>query len=196
MARCRSEHTVMAHPKGHGKRIIEAPGYHIRPKYDLKGLRQRRTDHGGKHLHADLPLTSMIDMFSILIIFLLLNFSSTGEIFFISKSIRIPEAKNSRQIESKALISIMNDHVTFDSQKVGDNPLHMTENDMQLPKLKQMLQQVRIMEQAIHPDKIFKGEVNIQADENQNLIYIKRVMNTLISEGWTGINFVVTTTGD
>ena len=66
---------------------IVKPGYHIRPQYDLYGLRRRRTDDSKGHIASELPLTSMIDMFSILVIYLLMNFSVTGEIFFSNKKL-------------------------------------------------------------------------------------------------------------
>ena len=47
------------------------------------------------------------------------------------------------------------------------------------------------MEEAIYPDRDFAGRVNLQADENTAVVYIKRVMNTLIESGWTNINFAV-----
>jgi hypothetical protein len=34
-------------------------------------------------------------------------------------------------------------------------------------------------------------QIKIQADEKVPLSHIKKVMNALISEGWTGINFAV-----
>ena len=36
-----------------------------------------------------------------------------------------------------------------------------------------------------------KTQINIQADQGTPILYIKRVMNILISEGFTGINFAV-----
>ena len=45
------------------------------------------------------------------------------------------------------------------------------------------------MEETIHPNEPFKGNVNIQADESTPLVYIKRVMQVCVLEGWTGIRF-------
>lgn len=174
--------------KGSFHRIVSPPGYHIKPKYDLHGLRKRMTAKAKKDEGA-LPLTSMIDMFSILVIFLLMNFSSTGEIFFISKNMTLPGTKHSHAMESKPLLSITEDRVIFDAKEVGENPIHLEESDQELPRLRSALQQVKAFEQSVRPNQEFKGEVNIQADEKTPIIYIKRVMNTLIAEGWTGIHF-------
>lgn len=179
----------MAEIKGSLRRTILSPGYHISPEYDLPGLRLRMYGSQKKDTNVVLPLTSMIDMFSTLVIVLLLNFSATGEVFFVSKDMTLPEAENAQPLEGLPLISISSEGVSLDAEKVGDNPLHIEESDQNLPKLKSALQKIRILEETTHPDKPFVGKVNIQADEGTAVIYIKRVMNTLISEGWTQINF-------
>ncbi len=180
----------MAFVKGSVARIIKAPGYHIRPQYDLHKLREKLWGHK-KEGEPSLPLTAMIDMFSVLIIFLIMNFSATGEIFFISKDVKLPTANHGTPLESLPLISVTKDAVIFEAEKTGDNPVYLEEKDENLPRLRLKLQQMRILDQTIHPDRPFKGEVNVQADVNTPIIYVKRVMNTLISEGWTGINFAV-----
>lgn len=178
--------------KGHMHRVIRAPGYHIHSKYDLKGLRERMHSNKSKPSDPNLPLTPMIDMMSILIIYLLMNFSATGEIFFVSKNgLKLPDANHARALESAALISITQDKVYFDAEKMAENPVTLEVADENLPQLRTRLQQLRVMEETIHPGQPFKGLVNIQADQNTPLIYVKRVMNVLISEGWTGINFAV-----
>ncbi len=173
------------------RRIVNAPGYHIHPKYDLKALRKRLHGGHGKQQIGDLPLTSMIDMFSMLCIFLLMNFASTGEVFFISKNLKLPEASHSRPIESHPLITITPTSVTLDAEKVGDRNISMEEKSGDLEQLRRALARIKALQEQAHPDKPFKGNVNIQADENTPIVHIKRVMNSLISEGWTGINFAV-----
>ncbi|PIU01316.1 MAG: hypothetical protein COT74_02100 [Bdellovibrionales bacterium CG10_big_fil_rev_8_21_14_0_10_45_34] len=178
--------------KGSYPRIIETPANHIRPKYDLKYLRKRLK--GGKRGHAEeeLPLVSMIDMFSLLIIFLLMNFSSSGDIFFIDQNLKLPNAVFARELKSAPLISITKDRIIFDAQDAGENGnVHVEDHTNDLPRLRKMLQQMRLMEQTLRPNAPFKGQVNVQADERTPVVHLKRVMTALIEEGWTGINFAV-----
>lgn len=181
----------MAQVKGSAQRKIRTPGYHIQPKYDLPGLRQRKQDGAKRSFDSVLPLTSMVDMFSMLVIFLILNYSTTGEAFFISHDMKLPKAINGRPLESLPLISITDQEVIFESEKVGKNPLHLERKDNNLPLLRKMLRKARALEESIHPGERFKGAVNIQADQGLAIVYVKRVMNTLISEGWTEIHFAV-----
>ena len=172
-------------------KTIEKPGYHLHPKWDLHGLRKRRTGGGKSGINADLPLVSMIDMFSILVIYLLMNFSATGEIFFIQKNLKLPEAKHAHQIESAPLITVTVSGITLEAEQVGENPVELRESDQNLPRLAAALRQMKQLDEATKPGQPFKGQINIQADEATPLVYIKRVMQTCILEGWTGINFAV-----
>jgi biopolymer transport protein ExbD len=177
-------------------KVIVKPGYHLKPKYDLAKTRQHVKGEAKKSPIAELPLVSMIDMFTILIIFLLMNFSATGEVFFMQKDLKLPEAKHGKELKSAPLISIVGNSVVLEAEKVGENPMTVTENDQNLPRLASALKQMRIIEETIHPGQPFKGSVNIQADEKTPLVYIKRVMQTCIAEGWTNINFAVNGVGD
>jgi biopolymer transport protein ExbD len=175
-----------------GKNTVGKPGFHLRPKYDLKALRKRRNQGGGNKISAgDLPLVSMIDMFSILVIYLLMNFSATGEVFFIQKDLKLPEAVHARPLESAPLITVNAGGVTLETEQVGDNPVIVQESNQELPKLAAALREIRKLEEATKPGQPFHGKVNIQADEATPLIYIKRVMQTCMGEGWTGIHFAV-----
>lgn len=174
------------------KRLVTTPGFHIHPKYDLHALRERL--HGGRsEPDFNLSLTAMIDMFSTLVVFLLLNFSATGEAYFVSKNVVIPEAVNARPLETRPLISIAKEGVSIDAVGlVGQNPGVMTPDDWEMPGLVAALRRIKgeqanLAQAGVEP----KAEVNIQADQNVSVIYIKRVMNVLISEGFTGINFAV-----
>ncbi len=179
----------MSKTKGSAHRLVKTPGYHIRSRYDLHGLRERKA--GGSHREYDieLPLTSMIDMFSILVIFLLINFSSTGDVFFVDKDMKLPLARHAHPMGNNPLLSITRDTVIFDAQPVADNPLHLEEVDQNMPKLRAILQRIKRTEQQVRPGQPFKGEINVQADEGTPVVYVKRALATLISEGWTGIHF-------
>ena len=63
----------------------------------------------GRHrriINADLLLTALIDAFSILVIFLLMSFSSTGEILFIGKDTELPKAKLGEILERNPVVKV------------------------------------------------------------------------------------------
>lgn len=179
--------------KGSSARLIEIPGYHIKPQYDLVHTRHlvdmRR--HKGKSFH--LNLAPMVDMFSVLVIYLIMNFSATGEVFFMSKDIVIPQASKGRPMESYPLVSIVREKVLFDAEdKGGGGGLYAEDIHVgSMPELRRMLEKIKKLEEEIGGPKNFKGQINIQADEKTSMNDVKKVMRVLIEEGWTGINFIV-----
>ncbi len=174
------------------KKLVIAPGYHIRPKYDLAGFRQKMDDGGGRDYDMVLPLTSMIDMFSMLVIFLLLTFSATGEAYFVNKNIKLPDALNARPLESLPLISVTRKYVSIDSEQIGTNPADFSMNNWNMEAFAASLRRLKALQNNFRVAGLKpKTQVNIQADKNTPVLYVKRVMNVLISEGFTGINFAV-----
>jgi biopolymer transport protein ExbD len=179
--------------KGYANRLITVPGYHIHPQFDLVHLRHLiETRHHRKKNFA-LMLAPMVDMFSILVIYLLMNFSSSGEIFFVSKDVVLPKAIKGSPLQSFPVISILKNEVMFDAEKVdAEANITISEpNDGKNPQMRDLLRRLKAVDAQIHPGQAFKGQINLQADLKTPVDDIKKVMRVLIEEGWTGINFVV-----
>ncbi|MCB0384842.1 MAG: biopolymer transporter ExbD [Bdellovibrionales bacterium] len=174
------------------KHLVVSPGYHIRPKYDMAGFRNKMEKGGERDYDMVLPLTSMIDMFSMLVIFLLLNFSATGEAYFVAKDIKLPEAENARPLESLPLITVTKQYVSIDSEQIGTNPADFSMNNWNMEAFSASLRRLKALQDNLRAAGLKpKTEVNIQADKGTPVLYVKRVMNVLITEGFTGINFAV-----
>lgn len=180
--------------KNSAERTVKVPGYHVTPKYDLPFLRARVQNNDERDFDVVLPLASMIDMYSVLVMFLLTNFSATGEAYFVDKHLKLPVAHHARTLESLPLISISKDKVSLDSEVVGINPVVVDLKDMEMPLLENELKKIQKKRDEIKSikakDDPMKNGINLQAGENTDVIYIKRVMNVLISNGFQNINFV------
>src|SRR5512140_3383614 len=74
--------------------------------------------HGKRGMFADLLITPLVDMFVIIVIFLLQNFSATGEILFMSKDISLPEAVNGKDIDRSPVVQISNDAVMLEGEQI------------------------------------------------------------------------------
>lgn len=134
----------------------------------------------------------MVDMFSILVIYLLMNFSSTGEVFFVGKDIKIPQVSKGVPMQSYPLVSVVGDKVMFDALDQNGRSVYVEEkNDGKSERLRVMLKQMKRMEEQIAGSQTFRGQINIQADESMEVEHVKRVMQILIDEGWSTINFIV-----
>src|SRR5437868_7520816 len=85
--------------------------------------------------YASLMLTSLVDMFTIIVIFLLMNFSANGEVLYMSKDIKLPEAFHGAQIERAPVISVSNDAVTFYGRQVANTADLMKGDILNVPEL-------------------------------------------------------------
>lgn len=179
--------------KGSAARLVKAPGYHIHPQYDMVHTRAVLTERREHKKTFTLSLAPMVDMFSILVIYLIMNFSTEGDAFFVSHDIVIPKAAHSTPLKSLPLLSIANGKVMFDAEKVpGEEPFEVEEiNDEKVPRLRETLKRLhRVAEQIGGPQEL-RNQVNIQADISTPMDDIKKVMRVLVDEGWTGTNFIV-----
>lgn len=179
--------------KGSSARLVTVPGYHLRPQYDLKHTRHLLEERKSKKRVFTLSLAPMVDMFSILVIYLLMNFSSSGEAFFISQDIVIPKATRGAPLRSLPLLSISKGKVVFAAENTnGSEPIIIEEtNDGQVPRLREMLRKMKALEDQIGGPMENRGQVNLQADQKTEVEEVKKVMRVLIDEGWSGLNFVV-----
>lgn len=147
---------------------------------------------GKKVGYASLMLTSLVDMFSIIVIFLLMNFSANGEILYMTKDIKLPSAQHGAQLERAPVISVSADAVTFDGKQI------VTTEDMQkgdvlnVPALEDVLREEKRRYEQIHandPEHPFRGLVNVQADRKIPFKVIKRLMFSCNQSGFGNISF-------
>lgn len=166
----------------------------MEPKYDLHFLRKKRGYHTKKSAVPELPLVSLIDMFTILVIFLLMNFSADGQSFFVPKGVTLPLASNGKPLQTAPLISLNSNEVILETEKVpGSSGININASitgDLQeiVAGLIRLKQEVSAKQKDGEP---FKGQINIQADEDLRLDLVKKVMKICVQNGWGSINFAV-----
>jgi len=150
--------------------------------------------HGKKGTFADLLITPLVDMFVIIVIFLLQNFSATGEILFMSKNISLPEATNGRDIDRAPVVQISNDSVMLEGEQIALVADLGRDEYWNIPALEEKLRDLKKRYEVIHqsdPSGGFKGDINIQAHKEVQFKTIKRVMYSCNQAGYLNINFAV-----
>ena len=65
-----------------------------------------------------LKLTSMIDMFTILLVFLLKSYSAEGQIVTLSKDLVLPESTSEKAPKVTSVISITNEWILVDGRPI------------------------------------------------------------------------------
>ena len=96
---------------------IKAPGSRFGSSVHMRGL--HIGGHGRrKALGFYLNLTPMIDMFTILVVFLLITFSASGEILMSSADIELPSTYSNHTLERVPTVAITADAIIFDGEPV------------------------------------------------------------------------------
>jgi biopolymer transport protein ExbD len=147
---------------------------------------------GKKSGYAGLTLTSLVDVMTIIVIFLLMNFSANGEVLYMSKDIKLPDAFHGAQLERAPVISVSGEAVTFDGRMLVQTADLEKGDVLNVPELEDALRDEKRRYEQIHandPDHPFRGLVNVQADRRIPFKVIKRVMFACNQSGFGNINF-------
>src|SRR4051812_13043001 len=165
--------------------LIKKPGPRLRKFIPLKFV----TGHGGgnRSVYAELNLTSMVDMLTILVVFLLQTFSASGELLTVSKNIVLPEATNFKDLERAEVIAVSKDSVTLAGEPVANAEELNRENtvDWKITELHDKLVQLKSNYKLLHPTENFPGLVIMQADKGVDFKVIKKVMYTCAVAGYS-----------
>jgi biopolymer transport protein ExbB/TolQ/biopolymer transport protein ExbD len=183
-------------------RPIQAPGPHLRSYVGLgKGVHGHGGGHGKKSTFASLQLTPMIDMFIVVLIFLLMTFQAEGQILSVSRDIKLPFAEKVDKLKRAPIVSISfpeNDPaggvVTLDGSEVSTarELLEDESPDWKIAKLTEQLEVKKHNWKMTNPDKQFPGEVIVQCDQNVDFKIIKKVMYSCGLAGYANVHFAVT----
>jgi len=150
---------------------------------------------GGKKHNgvADLLLTPLIDMFVILVVFLIMNFSATGELVNISKDIQLPKATSTAMLERAPVIQVSKETIAIEGFKVGETEELAKDADLRVPSLTEKLQEMRKVDEMMHPGQPFKGQIVINAHKDIDFKIIRKVMMASAEAGYAASNSAVLT---
>jgi biopolymer transport protein ExbD len=135
-----------------------------------------------KHLGSDrgeLNLNSMMDMMTIILLFLLKTYSTTGQIMTPSEDLKLPFSSSTEQPKKELSVS-----VTRHTIMIGNDVLmelkDMPQDDNLITPLFARLSQLskQAQEDEIRYGKPFTHEVIVQADENTPFQVLVKVLYT------------------
>lgn len=166
---------------------------------------------GKRDVTALLSLTAMVDMFTVLVIFLLQNYNATGEILYIPKEVVLPKAASVRELKPSHVVTISNKEILLDKEVVATFDEVKGQEDWMITKLKDQLVDALQKSKAEQDSKLqnkirdvvetARGEseedpnawskVTVQADKGVDFGTVKKVMYTVTEAGASEINFAV-----
>jgi biopolymer transport protein ExbD len=155
----------------------------------------------GKKKRSDVPLqiTSMMDMFTIILVFLLKSFSAEGSIMTNADNLVLPNSDSKKKpTEVNLQLAVTNDMVLVDNL-----PLVPTDDVRKIPfddpdpvigkveeKLRSCLAQEEEMVRLGALNAV-QGKIVIQVDKNMDFDVLFKVMNTCGKVGYNTMNFAV-----
>src|ERR671936_799099 len=99
---------------------IVQPGKRPAKRFAISKVFGGKLVHGRRATNADLNVVPMVDMMTMLVIFLLQQFSATGEVLYMQKDIKLPDARHGQQIEVAPVVAISSAQVVVSGQKVAE----------------------------------------------------------------------------
>jgi biopolymer transport protein ExbD len=153
----------------------------------------------------EIDITSLLDILTILLVFLLQSYNSSGVIINVPKDIELPrsasESLNNFGVNvqvSKTQIwvddkEVLNSEIVDQSQIFDEGGRRIVPLYNELVKIKETIKQ----SEKLSPDaKKFSGIANLVVDKSLKYNYLKKVMHTCATAGFKEFKFVVLTKGN
>jgi biopolymer transport protein ExbD len=181
----------------------------------VPGIRDKRNRPKGntaRTIVASLSLTAMVDMFTVLVVFLLQNYN-TDEIQ-ITQKVALPEAQATKKLRPSNVVVITEDQVLINDepveflQRVQDQEAWLIENlynqlqtaielekrkvqeNLRL-KIQQTVTNEEVFNEALREKEIEVSRITVQASKSLDFLTVKKVLFTVTEAGASEINFAV-----
>ena len=149
--------------------------------------------------NVTLNITSMMDMFTIILVFLLRSYSAEGSILTNADDLVLPNSESKMKPEDVNLqLAVSHDMVLVDNraavptEDVRNIPLD--DPDPVIPKLQEILQAHYSQEEEMVKlgalNKV-EGKIVVQVDKNISFDVLFKIMNTCGKVGYNNMNFAV-----
>ena len=156
---------------------------------------ERQKQKAGLAGRSTVMLTPLVDMFVIMLIFLLMSYSTGGHLVYMAKNILMPESLSREQLEPAVEIAVATDRIYVDGQVIMDDLKDWYGGDkLLMPPLYEVLKrkaaEFKSMEQKV-PLFRFTGKVTIQADKVIPFHFLKKVLYTADRADFPNISLAV-----
>ncbi len=143
-----------------------------------------RTRRAGSGLAGRSPilLTPLVDMLTILLVFLLMSYSTGGQLMYMAQNILMPESMSREQLEPAVEVAVATDRIYLDGEVIMDDlSVWYTDNKLLMPVLYENLKMKSLkfkkMEEEV-PLFHFAGKITVQADRAVPFHLLKKVLYT------------------
>jgi len=173
-------------------------------------LKKRKSKRG---VTAVLSLTAMVDMFTVLVIFLLQNYSATGEILYIPKEVTLPKANRVNELKPSVVVTVSTKEILIDRTPIVsfEQVKSLAPDNWTIPELRDQVRVLllkakadqeaklqnkikNVVDQTLGNEEVDPNawrKVTLQADKSIDYLTLKKVMYSVYEAGGGPINFAV-----
>lgn len=171
--------------------VIHAPGSRLMTAIPLRFVWNKVQGHGHRSPNAGLNLVSFIDFLTVVVIFLLMSFSASGEIT-VDKNVKLPKAENVEDMIEAPMVAVNGNQILVDGVQAGSTRAIEELGRMQkIDELFNILKNKRELWKQVQPNKPFPGVCVLQVDQNVSALVVKSVFQTAAFAGYPNVSFMV-----
>jgi len=140
-------------------------------------------------------LTPLVDMFTILLIFLLMSYSTGGQLMYMAQNVLMPESISREKLEPAVEVAVATDKIYVDGEVIMEGLSDWyTGEKLLIPQLYESLKtkamKLRKMEEKV-PLFRFSGKVTVQADRAIPFRLLKKILYTADRADFPNISLAV-----
>jgi len=148
---------------------------------------------------AKLNITSMMDFLTIILLFLIMNYSADGSMLTNADDLVLPNSESKKKPSDVNLqIAVTNDMILVDNQAIVPTDdvrnIPQEEADPIIQKLEEKLKATMAAEEEmvrIGALNAIQGKIIVQLDKNIDFDVLFKIMNTCGKTGYNDMNFAV-----
>jgi biopolymer transport protein ExbD len=171
---------------------VGKPGRVLLAKLPLEFVAKKVQGHGRKQSNTEIPLIPFIDFLIVLVVFLLISFSASGELLAQKPNLTMPKAENVVNLEVSPVVAIDSIVVTLDGRRMADTATLAA--DAKIERIEPLIQDLETLKRnwsILHPQEPFPGQVIVQADVAIDYRVIKKIMFSAVQAGYANVSFAV-----
>ncbi len=142
-----------------------------------------------------LRMTSMMDILTVLLLFLLKSFVVDGEVINPVPGVDLPESSSEDTPEESVVVAIFDDTIMIDGDVVATVEAALAADDLLIAELADRLTESHDIAAEISrrrgSEDEFRGRVSIQGDRDISFAILERVMFTCTYSGYADISLAV-----
>lgn len=145
---------------------------------------------------SKLNLVSLMDIFTILVFFLLVN-SSEVEVLQSNKDIKLPESIAEQKPENTLMITVSNEDIIVAGRTVADVSSSLDIKTSEIPELLKELEYLASRKPYRNEEEAAKGrDVTIMGDKEIPYLLLKKIMTTCAKAEYRNISLAVSQVPD